>query len=224
MIGKQPIGVMAYPLLPWIGVIALGYGMGGLFNDAGPKRDRTICLLGFAMLAAFFVLRGFSLYGNPVGADVSGPNGYPGSWHEQPDATSTLMVFFNVLKYPPSLQFLLVTLGIVFAIWPLFARLRGPARTFLLTFGAVPLFFYVLHVYVVHILAIVANAATGRDIGGMFNYMVKGFTNPAAVENLGFSLFGVYIAWIAVLAILYPLCRWWMGVKARRRDWWLSYL
>lgn len=224
MMGKQPIGVIAYPSLPWIGVIALGYGMGAMFNDSGPKRDRNICLLGIALLVAFLVLRGFNLYGNPVAANVTGPNGYPGAWPDQADANSAFMVFFNVLKYPPSLQFLLVTLGIVFAIWPLFARLRGPVGRILLTFGAVPLFFYVLHVYVVHGLAILANAAAGHEIGGMFNYMVNGFTNSPLMKDLGFGLVGVYVAWVAVLVILYPVCRWWMGVKARRREWWLSYL
>lgn len=86
------------------------------------------------------------------------------------------------------------------------------------------MFFYLIHVYLIHGLAIVANAAAGHDVRGLFNYMLKGFTHSPLVDQLGFPLYGVYIAWIAALVILYPLCKWWAGVKARRRDWWLSYV
>ena len=102
--------------------------------------------------------------------------------------------------------------------------LRGPVASVLNTFGAVPFFFYVLHIYAVHLLAMAANAALGRDISGFFNYLVNGFVAPERLAHLGFGLPGVYLAWFAVLLVLYPLCRWWQGVKARRRDWWLSYL
>jgi hypothetical protein len=134
------------------------------------------------------------------------------------------MVFFDVHKYPTSLQFVLVTLGAVFVLWPLLARLKGPVAAVLNTFGAVPFFFYVLHIYLVHLLAMAANAAFGRDISGFFNYLVNGFVAPERLAQLGFGLPGVYLAWFVVLALLYPLCRWFQGVKARRRDWWLSYL
>jgi hypothetical protein len=137
---------------------------------------------------------------------------------------ATAMDFLDVQKYPPSLQFTLATLGVVFALWPLLARLRGPVASILITFGAVPFFFYVLHIYLVHGLAIAANAAAGRDVSGMFNYLVNGFTGSPLVQGLGFSLPWVCLAWVVVLALLYPFCRWWQGVKARRRDWWLSYL
>ncbi len=118
----------------------------------------------------------------------------------------------------------LVTLGIMFTLWPLLARLRGPVASVLNTFGAVPFFFYVLHVYLIHVLAIVANAAAGRDVSGMFNYMINVFLHPERLEGLGFSLPWVYAFWILVLVLLYPLCRYWQQLKARRRDWWLSYL
>jgi hypothetical protein len=134
------------------------------------------------------------------------------------------MVFFDVQKYPPSLQFVLITLGIVFVTWPLFSKLRGPVGSVLNTFGAVPFFFYVLHIYAVHLSAMAANAAVGNEISGFFNYLVKGFTGSPEVQNIGFPLWGVYLAWLAVLAVMYPLCRYWQGLKARRRDWWLSYL
>ncbi len=221
---RGPHALIAYAVLPWIGVMALGYGLGGLFTDARPGRDRKIFLLGVAMLVAFVALRSFDGYGNPAAPANLGQYGDVADWHAQSDARATLMAFFNVQKYPPSLQFTLVTLGAVFALWPLLARLRGPVAGFLATFGAVPLFFYVLHVYVVHLLAVAANAAAGRDVSGLFDFMRNGFMGSPLLEGLGFPLPGVYLAWAAVLVLLYFPCRWWVRLKTERRDWWLSYL
>jgi uncharacterized membrane protein len=221
-VGQQPIGLIAYPALPWFGIIALGYGMGAVFASEPAKRDRTLLLLGLAMLAAFVLLRWFMAYGDPQFA--AGPEAVARDWREQASVGAALMVFFDVQKYPPSLQFTLATLGIIFALWPLLARLRGPVASVLNTFGAVPFFFYVLHIYLVHILAIAANAAAGRPIAGQFNYMLNVFTQPQLFQGAGFTLPWVYLAWIAVLALLYPVCRYWQALKARRRDWWLSYL
>jgi uncharacterized membrane protein len=223
-VGQTPVALAAYPILPWMGVIAVGYGMGGLFAAPPPRRDRTLLLLGLAMLALFVLLRGFEWYGNPSGGLALGPFGAGQSWRAEESVGAAVMVFLDVQKYPPSLQFLLATLGVVFTLWPLLSRLRGPFASVLNTFGAVPFFFYVLHIYVVHLLAIAANAALGRDASGFFNYLVNGFVAPERLAHVGFSLPWVYIAWIAVLAILYLPCRWWASLKARRRDWWLSYL
>ena len=221
-VGQQPIGLIAYPALPWFGIIALGYGMGAVFASEPAKRDRTLLLLGLAMLAAFVLLRWFMAYGDPQFA--AGPEAVARDWREQASVGAALMVFFDVQKYPPSLQFTLATLGIVFALWPLLARLRGPVASVLNTFGAVPFFFYVLHIYLVHILAIAANAAAGKPTAGLFNYMLNVFTAPELFRGAGFTLPWVYVAWLVVLALLYPLCRYWQALKARRRDWWLSYL
>lgn len=221
-VGEQPIGLIAYPLLPWIGIIAFGYGMGAVFTDEPAKRDRTIFIIGLAMLALFLVLRGFMIYGDPTFA--TGPEAVARDWRDQTTLGAMIMVFLDVQKYPPSLQFTLVTLGIAFAIWPLLTRIKGPVRSVLNTFGAAPFFFYVLHIYLVHTLAMVANAAAGKPIEGYFNYMINVFTAPEKFEGVGFSLPWVYLAWIVVLALLYPLCRYWQQLKARRRDWWLSYL
>ncbi len=221
-VGEQPIGLIAYPLLPWIGIIAFGYGMGAVFTEEPAKRDRTILFTGLAMLALFLVLRGFSLYGDPTFA--TGPEAVARDWREQTALGAMIMVFLDVQKYPPSLQFTLVTLGIVFTIWPLLTRIKGPVRSVLNTFGAVPFFFYVLHIYLVHTLAIVANAAVGKPIEGYFDYMINVFLAPEKLQGAGFTLPWIYVAWIVVLALLYPLCRYWQQLKARRRDWWLSYL
>jgi uncharacterized membrane protein len=219
--GEQPIGLAAYPLLPWIGVAAFGYGMGAIFLSE--KRNRIVPLLGLAMLALFIVLRWFNAYGDPQFA--AGPEAVARMWNEQPNLMAQVMVFLDVQKYPPSLQFVLVTLGLVFVLWPLLSRLPKLAKSVLNTFGAVPFFFYVLHIYLVHALAIAANAAFGRDTRGLFNWLINGFTHPEYAVNSGFALWPwTYVAWIVVLALLYPLCRYWQALKARRRDWWLSYL
>ncbi|MGH8249189.1 MAG: DUF1624 domain-containing protein [Steroidobacteraceae bacterium] len=221
-----PIGIASYPVFPWIGVMAAGYGLGALFEQTPARRDRALWLLGLAMLAAFLLLRGFNLYGNPAPALEAGvgPFGPGRPWQEQDTPGAVVMAFLDVQKYPPSLMFVLVTLGVVFVLWPLLARIRGPVAQALGIFGAVPFFFYVLHVYLVHLLAIAANAAMGRDVTGLFNYLVNTFAAPELLEPLGFSLPIVYLAWLIVLVLLYPLCRRWAELKSRRRDWWLSYL
>jgi uncharacterized membrane protein len=222
IIGGTPIGLIAYPVLPWIGIIALGYGLGSVFTEPPAKRTRTIFLIGVGMLAAFFVLRLAMIYGDP--AFPTGPEAVWKDWRDQPTLGAAIMVFFDVQKYPPSLQFTLVTLGVMLMLWPVFTRLRGPVASVLTTFGAVPFFFYVLHVYLIHLMAIAANAAMGRDVGGLFDYMINVFLHPERFAGLGFSLSWVYVAWFTVLVLLYPLCRYWQQLKARRRDWWLSYL
>ena len=121
-------------------------------------------------------------------------------------------------------MYVLATLGLGFLLIPLLARLRAPADRVLQIFGAVPFFFYVVHIYLVHALAIAANAVLGRDVTGLFNFFVNMIGGPGRYLHLGFPLVGVYVAWIVVLALLYPLCRWWAKVKRTRRDWWLSYL
>lgn len=223
-INGTPVGLFAYPILPWIGVMAIGYGGGPLFMEPAATRSRKLYLIGAGMIALFLLLRYFDIYGNPVAAINAGPYGGAPNWRAQDNFSGAAMAFLDVQKYPPSLMFLLVTLGIMFLLLPLLTRLKGlPARV-LLTFGAVPFFFYVLHIYLAHALAIVANAAAGRDASGLFNYLLNAFTAPEKTQGLGFSLPWVYAAWLAVLAALYPACVYWADLKRRRRDWWLSYL
>jgi uncharacterized membrane protein len=212
ILGGKPIGFVSYPVLPWIGVMALGYGLGHLLLEEGRHRDRTLVLLGGAMIALFILLRGLNSYGDPK------------PWVSQGDVVRSAMAFLDVDKYPPSLMFVLATLGIALALMPLLARLRGPAAGMLLSFGAVPLFFYVVHIYLVHGLAIATNAALGRDVSGLFNFFINMARSPERHLHLGFPLAGVYVAWLVVLAIMVPACRWWAKVKRTRRDWWLAYL
>jgi uncharacterized membrane protein len=200
----------AYPVLPWFGIMVFGYGLGRVF--ASDRRDRILAVVGGAMVALFLVLRGFNLYGNPR------------PWAPQDDPVSTVMVFLDVSKNPPSLQFVCLVLGLVLLLFPLLAKLRGPAASILRTYGAVPLMAYIAHIYVVHAVALASRIATGQDTAGMFNYIRNVIFEPARMGGVSFPLWYVYVAWIAVLAIIYPLCRWWARVKRTRRDWWLSYM
>jgi len=214
-LGDMPIGVFAYPALPWIGVMAVGFGAGPLLAESAETRDRKLLLIGAGMLALFVLLRWTGLYGEPPAES---------GWRDQSSAGAALMTFFNVQKYPPSLLFLLVTLGLSALLMPVLSRLKGLSATALLTFGAVPFFFYILHIYLVHALAIAANAIAGRPVSGLFNYLINAFTAPEKLDGVGFSLPVVYLAWIGVIVILFPACRWFQGVKRRRKDWWMSYL
>ena len=204
------VAIVAYPLLAWFGIMALGYGLGRLF--VSPHRDRSLVKLALGMLAVFAVLRWLNLYGDPR------------PWIPQPTPGQTAMAFFDVQKYPPSLMYVCVTLAPMLLLVPIFDRMRGPLVSILRTFGSVPLMAYVAHLYVLHLVAIAAHGAAGHNLDGMFNTIHDIFLMPTAFAGTSFPLAVVYPAWILVLALIYPLCRWWSDVKRRRREWWLSYL
>ncbi|NWG52735.1 MAG: DUF1624 domain-containing protein, partial [Hydrogenophilaceae bacterium] len=212
IVAGQPVGFALYPVLPWAGIMAFGYGLAAWFAAPANVRDRNFLILGASMIAAFAVLRVINQYGDNQ------------PWSEQSDALTTAMSFMNLTKYPPSLMYVCATLGPMLLLVPALERMRGPLAGWLRTYGAVPLFAYVLHIYIVHALAMAANAAAGRDVAGFHNFIVNVFTNPAALAGTGFDLWVAYLAWAVVLAILFPLCAWFARVKRTRKDWWLSYL
>jgi uncharacterized membrane protein len=211
-VGGVPVALLAYPVLPWLGIMALGYGLGSIFVEAPARRDRTLMLIGAGMIALFLALRFTNVYGDNQ------------PWSPQGDAVRDVMAFLNVQKYPPSLLYVCATLGPVLLLFPALARLPKPVANFFAVFGCVPLFAYVLHLYVLHALAIIAAVATGRDADYLIDAIRKFAFTPDAWAGTGFSLPVVYLFWLAVIAILYPLCRWFAGVKRTRRDWWLSYM
>jgi uncharacterized membrane protein len=201
---------VGYPILPWIGVISLGYGLGDVFELEPARRARLLLATGGAMILAFLVLRGVNLYG-----DIR-------PWSVQAEGWRTALSFFNVSKYPPSLDYVLATLGPVFLLLPALERLKGAAAGVLLTYGRVPLFFYILHIWLAHALVTIVGMAMGYP----FQTFVGIIADPAPMvkAHWGFDLWAAYLTWIVVLLAMYPLCRWWGQVKATRKDWWLSYL
>lgn len=211
-----------YVLIPWVGVMAAGYAFGTVLQR--PDRRKWVLILGTAMTALFFILRGFNLYGNGVAGQGFGYPLSAGPWSVQPTFSLTVISFFNTLKYPPSLHYLLMTLGPSLILLGLFDGMkaeRGIGRI-LLVYGRVPLFYYVLHLYLIHLVAIAIAIAFHQPSswlwhGGMFVLGVP--------EGYGHGLPFVSATWAAVVASLYLPCRWFMEFKRQHRDWnWLSYM
>jgi uncharacterized membrane protein len=210
----SPVVVVIYPLIPWVGVMALGYAFGSLYQKDGMRRRRWLLIIGGIATALFVALRAINLYGDPSG------------WSPQKNALFTLLSFLNTTKYPPSLLFLLMTLGPAMLALAWFETIKTFAsglRNALVTFGRVPLFFYLLQWYTAHLIAVVAGLIAGQRVAWQFESPIEKFTHPPP-PGVGFRLWVVYICWIIGVLLLYPLCKWFAGVKARRRDWWLSYL
>ncbi len=203
-------GFVAYPALPWVGMLFLGYGLGPVFLLDPSRRRRVVAALGVGALAAFALLRGFSAFGDPR------------AWDTGADGLKSLLSFVNVSKYPPSLLFVLVMLGTALLVMLLLERLRGLAQRVLLAFGRTPLFTYLLHIYLVHGLALAVGAASGTPASAFVNFL--GDPGRLIATGWGVGLLAVYAIWALILAALYPAARWFAGVKRRRRDWWLGYV
>ncbi|MGH8080725.1 MAG: DUF1624 domain-containing protein [Lysobacter sp.] len=219
---------VAYPAIPWIGIMLLGYGVGPLFLQQAPARRRALTTLALSMLSAFVVLRGFTAFGDPK------------PWKRMDDPWFDAMSFINVSKYPPSLLYVLVTIGVSLLLMLLLERLlslRDSPRVsaakwlwaanaglldVLLAFGRTPLFTYLLHIYLVHGSAMLLGGASGIPVQAFAGIIGNGKRMLEA--GWGVSLPTVYLIWLLVLAALYPLSRAFAGLKRRRRDRWLSYL
>jgi len=210
-----------YVLIPWVGVMAVGFAFGTLLDR--PDRRRAVLTIGICATVLFFALRAINFYGNSV---AGLPFGYPrsaGPWSVQPTLTLTVISFFNVLKYPPSLDYLLVTLGPALILLGLMDKAkaeRGLSRV-LLVFGRVPLFYYVLHLYLLNVMARLVALASHQPI---FYGTVIADSAPRPA-GYGHGLPFIYAMWILAVAILYFPCLWFMEFRARHRDWnWLSCL
>jgi uncharacterized membrane protein len=202
--------VVGYPLLPWLGVVAAGYGFGEVIRLEPGRRRRVLWITGVAMTAAFVILRAWRVYGDPR------------PWTTQATPLLTALSFINCTKQPPSLLFVLMTLGPAIACLAMIDRvgIRGPVGRALVTFGRVPLFYYLSQWYVIHGLAVLTGLARGVPVAWQFSAAALG----PAPEGWALSLPGIYAAWAVVLAVLYLPCRWFAGVKARHPGGWLSYL
>jgi uncharacterized membrane protein len=196
---------VSYPVLPWIGVAAAGFGLGGLFARSAAERRRWLVRLGLAALAGFVLLRAVNVYGDPR------------PWAEQArGGVFTVLSFFNCEKYPPSAAFLLMTLGPALLLLARLERVPERALEPLAIFGRVPLFFYVAHLYLLRVVAIpLAIARFGKSAI---------LPPPGHAGSPEFPLWAGYLAWLVALALLYPVCRWFARKKAESRSPWLSYL
>ena len=201
--GLVPLGgganlYVLYPLIPWIGVMAAGYLLGPVMQLEEKARQRLLFRLGAAVTLGFIVLRATNLYGDPD------------PWTVQESWLSTVLSFLNCEKYPPSLLYLMMTLGPALMLLASFEHAHGAFARLLATFGQVPFFYYVVHIYLIHGLAVTtAFAMTGA---------------LTSTPTIGLSLPGVYSVWLLVLVLLYPICRWFAELKERGSGWWWSYL
>jgi uncharacterized membrane protein len=219
----SPVVFVIYPLIPWIGVMAAGYAFGALYQKDAAWRRRVLLGIGATMTVLFIVFRALDIYGDPA------------KWSQQKSTWFTVLSFVNTTKYPPSLLFLLMTLGPAIIALGLFesasANLRAidsatiihKLRSALVTLGRVPLFFYILQWYAAHSIAIVAGLIAGQPVAYQWASPIDKFSNPPP-PGVGFRLWVVYVCWGLGVLLFYPLCKWFAAVKARRRDWWLSYL
>jgi uncharacterized membrane protein len=204
--GELGIISMRYPLVPWIGVMALGYVAGPAVFSRDPAVSRKLAWTGWLLVLAFVALRGLNEYGDPSYRFDAG------------DPVTMTMSFLNTTKYPPSLLYLLMTLGPALVALSLFRDAKGRSANVLITFGRVPFLFYVAHLYLVHSIAIAAGVAQGFSVSAMLTYF-RGLP-----KSYGYGLPVIYLAWLGVVVALYPLCRRYAELKARNRAWWLSYL
>ena len=209
--GNGPPLYVLYVLVPWVAVMAVGYAFGSVMMTA-PQRRRAACLwLGGGMIAAFIVFRALDLYGDP----------HP--WSAPAPGMPTWLALLNTTKYPPSLLFLLMTLGPLLVLLGLVSELHGRAARVLATFGRVPFFYYVLHIPTIHLAAVIVSYADHGFVSGwLFENHPMGNGPPPV--GYPWSLATVYVVWVLSVMALYVPCRWFARVRAQRRSSWLSYL
>ena len=205
VLAKGVDATVLYTLIPWTGVMAAGYALGPIFMRERAARVRELFVLGAAITFGFFLLRATNLYGDPA------------PWVAQDSLLATVLSFVNCEKYPPSLLYLAMTLGPALMLLAAFESVHGPLANWIMTFGRVPLFYYVAHIFWLHMLAVLYAWMLVGDFAALIGSMHK----PA---GYGLGLTGIYAVWLAVVVALYPACRWFASIKQRRTEWWWSYL
>ncbi len=205
--------IVGYPVLPWIGVMALGYCFGGFYSkdfDVA-TRKKWLLRLGLGAIVLFLILRGTNVYGDLV------------PWTTQKSATYTILSFLNVTKYPPSLSFLLITLGPAFLFLYWTETIKNKFTDFFLVFGRVPFFYYILHILIIHFFALLGLLITGGNWRMMI--LTGDVLTSGRLDSYGYPLWVVYLIWIGIVLLLYPLSKKYMTYKVNNKDkWWLSYL
>ena len=203
---------VGYPIIPWVAVMSLGYCFGSYYDRTydPSKRKKLFNTIGITAIILFAILRGINGYGNLL------------PWKDYGSFVKTAFSFFNLTKYPPSLDYLLVTLGGAFLFLANTEKLKGELANFFCVFGRVPFFFYIIHLYFIHLLALIAAELTGFG----WKKMILP-APPFRVEELkgfGFNLAVVYFVWLFIIIMLYPLCKKFDTYKQNNKDkWWLSY-
>lgn len=203
----------AYPVLPWIGLMTLGYSLGNIYikNYDAAKRKKLLRWLGVAAILTFIILRYTNIYGDA------------NHWSTQQSPTFTFLSFINTVKYPPSLLYVLMTIGPALIFLSFTENPINRFQKVISVYGRVPLFYYLLHIYLIHFFAVIAAQLSGYKWSDMFLNTWVSFSPD--LKGYGFNLATVYAVWALVIILLYPLCRWYDKYKTSHKEkWWLSYL
>jgi uncharacterized membrane protein len=204
---------VGYPILPWIGIMLTGYALGSLYTAAysESKRKKILTWLGLGAIALFVIVRFINVYGDPS------------HWGKQTTGLFTFLSFLNTTKYPPSLLYILMTLGPALLFLAYTERTTNRFAQQVIVFGRVPMFFYILHIFVIHLVAVVTAETTGYDWSDMI--LTNWVSASPGLRGYGFNLITVYIIWMVLMVLFYPLCKWYDHYKHAHRDkWWLSYI
>jgi uncharacterized membrane protein len=206
--------LVGYPIIPLFAVMSLGYCVGQLYGSGydTEKRKRILIITGGSAIILFILLRFSNIYGDPV------------KWSEQKDAFFTFLSFLNVHKYPPSLLYLLLTLGSALLFLGFTEQLQNGVVKVVSVYGRVPMFYYLIHIYIIHLIAIISSAIIPGQNWHLW-LLQKPIWFTTDLKGYGFSLPVAYLIWIAIVAGLYPLCKRYDAYKQSHKDkWWLSYL
>ena len=207
--------VTGYPVLPWLGIMALGFCFGTLYKKGMDEviRRKYLQIIGSVATGVFFVIRATNFYGDMA------------PWSSQKSFILTICSFLNVTKYPPSLLYALMTLGPALIVLAMLEKPLNWWGKIIIPVGRVPLFFYILHLFLLHGLAVVAFVLSGRPWTDMISITNINAKDSPWLQGYGFSLAGTYLVWIVVVLLLYPLCKWYDQYKTNHKEkWWLSYL
>lgn len=203
--------LILYPFLPWTGIMLLGFCLGKWFEPGADaiNRRKKLVTTGLSLIVLFFVLRTINSYGDPIPRK------------DFDSIQSDIFSFMNVQKYPPSFMFSSITIGIGLLLLALFEKMRNRITQILSVYGRVPFFYYILHFLLIHLVCVAVFYAEGygaKDIRTPNNIIL--FRPP----DMGYSLAVTYLIWLALIAFLYPLCKWYDRYKSTHSSWWLSYL
>lgn len=202
-----------YPIIPWFAVMSLGYCFGSFYDRSFDVKRRRLIFnsIGISFIVLFFMVRGINNYGNLQ------------PWVQFESFSQTVMSFMNPAKYPPSLSYLLMTIGPALILLANVEAIKGRVVRFFQVFGRVPFFYYILHLYLIHLLALLAAEVTG--FGWELMILSDWVTEIELLKGYGFNLIVVYSVWVLVIVLIYPLCKKFDSYKlSHKEQWWLSYL
>jgi len=202
--------IMAYPPVPWLGIMLAGFATGKLFELQQPERKKIFIKIGLSALLLFMLIRFVNVYGDPV------------KWSVQKNNIFTFLSFMNITKYPPSLLFCLITLGIMYLMLACTGGVKNRFITITSVYGKVPLFYFLVHFFLIHVIMVTVMLLQGFH-WSQLDFASGNFGRPKGVTS-GLPLWAIYVIWITVVAVLYKPCIWYWKYKAAHKNGWVRYL